>query len=39
MAELPGDAIVSQFTDEILQQRGLSSPVGEIRASSDAGSP
>jgi NitT/TauT family transport system substrate-binding protein len=39
VAELPPDAIVSQFADEILKQRGLASPVGEILAAPDSTSP
>ena len=37
--ELAADAIVPQFTDEILQKRGLSSPVAEVHAAADTGSP
>jgi sulfonate transport system substrate-binding protein len=33
--ELPADAIVPQFTEEILKEHGLQPPVGEIKASTE----
>ncbi|HWO12961.1 MAG TPA: ABC transporter substrate-binding protein [Polyangiaceae bacterium] len=30
--QLPGDAIITRFTDEILRERGLTKPVGEVLA-------
>ena len=30
--ELPADAVIPRFTDEILKERGLKPPVGEIHA-------
>jgi NitT/TauT family transport system substrate-binding protein len=33
--ELPPDAIVPQFTEQILEERGLKAPVGEIKASAE----
>jgi NitT/TauT family transport system substrate-binding protein len=36
VAELPSEAVLPQYTAEVLKERGLSSPVGEIKASPDA---
>jgi NitT/TauT family transport system substrate-binding protein len=33
--ELPADAIVPQFTEEILKEHGLQPPVGEVKASAE----
>jgi NitT/TauT family transport system substrate-binding protein len=33
--ELPGDAILTRFTDEILRERGLNKPIGEVLAQND----
>jgi NitT/TauT family transport system substrate-binding protein len=35
IAELPADAVQPQFTEEILRERGLTAPVGEIKASAE----
>jgi len=35
IAELPGDAVLPQFTADILAERGLKAPVGEIKASAE----
>jgi len=35
VAELPRDAVLPQYTAAVLRQRGLVSPVGEIKASPD----
>jgi hypothetical protein len=35
VAELPPDAIVGRFTEDILRERGLHKPVGEVRAQND----
>jgi NitT/TauT family transport system substrate-binding protein len=35
VAELPADAVQPQFTEEILRERGLTAPVGEIKASAE----
>lgn len=35
IAELPADAVVTRFTDEILQERGLKKPIGEVLAQDD----
>jgi NitT/TauT family transport system substrate-binding protein len=35
-AEMPADAVVPQFTAEILKKRGLTPPVGEVRAQADS---
>ncbi len=32
VAELPADAVVPQFTEDVLRRRGLNAPVGEIKA-------
>jgi NitT/TauT family transport system substrate-binding protein len=37
VAELPADAVVTRFTDEILRERGLSKPVGEVLAQDEGG--
>jgi NitT/TauT family transport system substrate-binding protein len=33
--ELPADAIVSRFTDDILRERGSNEPVGQVFAQND----
>jgi NitT/TauT family transport system substrate-binding protein len=33
--ELPGDAVVTSFAEDILRERGLHTPVGEVRASAE----
>jgi NitT/TauT family transport system substrate-binding protein len=35
VAELPPDAVVSRFTDDILRERGLTKPVGEVRGQNE----
>ena len=35
VAKLPADAVVTRFTDAILQERGLKKPVGEVLAQDD----
>ena len=35
IAELPADAVVTRFADQILEERGLKKPVGEILAQDD----
>jgi NitT/TauT family transport system substrate-binding protein len=35
VSELPPDAVLPGFTEEILKERGLRAPVGEIRASAE----
>jgi sulfonate transport system substrate-binding protein len=35
VAQLPEDAVVTRFTDEILKERGLSKPVGEVLAQNE----
>jgi sulfonate transport system substrate-binding protein len=37
VGQLPGDAIVTRFTDEILQERGLKKPIGEVLAQREGG--
>jgi NitT/TauT family transport system substrate-binding protein len=37
VAELPADAVVTRFTDEILRERGVSKPVGEVLAQDEGG--
>jgi NitT/TauT family transport system substrate-binding protein len=37
VAELPADAVVPRFVDEVLTERGLHAPVGEIQGSAAAG--
>jgi len=38
MRELPADAVVTQFVDEVLRDRARTAPIGDIRASSPTAS-
>ena len=35
VAELPADAVVARFADEVLRERGVSQPVGVVYAQND----
>lgn len=37
VAALPTDAVVTRFADELLQERGLSKPIGQVLALDEAG--